>query len=266
MARVEGLSMGRSNRTLLLVALVAGLAAAVLVFVALANQSDDAGTGGVGPGGTTVATVVAAQDIAAGTKVTQEMLQVINMPSQFAVKGAYEDALPVVGQVTSLPLAEGEAVTPSKIGTIVENAGIDHIIRPTMRGMAVQVDEVAAVGGNLRPGAFVDLHAVWEGADGNATARVVLQDVEVIAVAQEAQEPLPVGGEGAQSRINSGDAPEDFELQPGASTLTLSVLSDQALKLALVQETATKVFAAVRPYGERGETEIAPLDLQAILD
>jgi pilus assembly protein CpaB len=266
MARMEGLTLARGNRTLLLVAMLAGLAAAVLVFVALANQSESGGSSGALPGGATVKTVVAAQDIAAGTEVTADMVGVADVPRDLAVTGAFGDTAPVLGQVTSTPLAAGEAITPSKIGTEVENVGIDVVLRDGMRAIAVQVDEVTAVGGNVRPGAFLDISAVFEDADGNATARMVLQNVEVIAVAQEAQEPAPAAGDGAQDGLNSGNVPEDFEVQPGAATLTLAVTPQDTLTLALVQETAVRVYASLRPYGEDAPAEVTPVDLSSILD
>ena len=75
MARMEGLTLARGNRGLLIIALLAGLIAAVLVFAALA-QGDEGGTTTATTGGTTVATVVAAQDIAANTEITPEMVKV----------------------------------------------------------------------------------------------------------------------------------------------------------------------------------------------
>jgi Flp pilus assembly protein CpaB len=56
--------------------------------------------------------VVAAQDIPAGTTVTEEMVEVGYVPED---DGAYSDTASVVGQVTKVAVAEGDQVTASKI-------------------------------------------------------------------------------------------------------------------------------------------------------
>ena len=65
MARLQEMTMNRGNRTLLLLALAAGLVAAVVVFVAV-NSGDDEKTATVAEGVTTSPVVVASQNISAG--------------------------------------------------------------------------------------------------------------------------------------------------------------------------------------------------------
>ena len=47
MARIQELTMARGNRVLLLIALLAGLISAILVFVTLANSESDSGTSNI---------------------------------------------------------------------------------------------------------------------------------------------------------------------------------------------------------------------------
>jgi pilus assembly protein CpaB len=257
MARIEGLTMTRGNRGLLFVALTAGLIAAVLVFAALNQVNDSTTTSTSAPGGT-VSTVVAAKDIEAGNRISADMLKVVAFPEDLSAPDALGDMQLAVDEVARVDISEGEALTPSKFGDPVDAQGIGPLLDLGWRAMAIRVDEGTAVGGNLLPGDRVDVYAVFE--DGFTTT--VLQDREVLSVGVDAQEPLPVG-DGTGDSVTSGQVPSDFKENPGAATLTLEITPDEALKLALVQEQASKVYAVQRPLGDKEDTG-GQIDISAV--
>ena len=272
MARIEGMTLARGNRGLLIIALLAGLIAAVLVFAALA-QSDDGGSTTPSAVGATVTTVVAAQDIDAGTTIKAEMVKLADVPEELQVAGAFSETTPVVGETTRVAIASGEAITPVKVGSLVEGEGLGSVLASGQRGIALKVEELTAVGGNLLPGDRVDVIAVFE-VEGTTPKRViaktVLQNVEVLSVAQEGQTPLPAGqrdadGDGTPDVATSGQLPKDPKEQPGAATLTLAMDPTQAQLLALVQETAVKVYTFLRPFGDQDPVDVAPVELESIL-
>ena len=101
-------------------------------------------------------------------------------------------------------------------------------------------------------------------------AVTLLQNVEILGVAQEAQEPVPAAlsaedGEGAEvGQGIRGERPEDVERQPSARSVTLAVTQVDAQLLALVQETNGIIWLSLRPVGEAGdplpgETNLLPL-------
>jgi len=247
MARMEGLTLARGNRGLLIIALLAGLVAAVLVFAALA-QSDDGGSTTPNVVGPTVKTVVAAQGIAAGTKITPEMLKVANWPEDLKVTGAFDDTAPVVGEVSREAIAEGEVITPSRIRPGVDGDGLKYYLTNGLQAFALRIEAGTAVGGNLRPGDRVDVHAVFAGSDSTqrSIAVTILQNVEILALADKRP-------------------PEDVNEQPGASTITLAVEPLQAPLLAAVQEEATKIYLSLRSFGDENMVDPAPVDTSTLV-
>jgi len=264
MAGLQELRLAGSNRTLLLLAIVAGLVAAVLVFVAVNNSDSDDSKIAVSSGDVT-AVVVANQDISAGTEITAEMVQVADVPANLLVKNAITDSTLAVGQTTRFPVSQGEQLVRASFGAQTEEDGLAYVVPKGKRAMALSVEEVTAVGGLLRPGDRVDVIAVFDSETGileiltgpaesrPTTSMTVLQDVEILAIAQQAQEPIPaLEGEAdpsAQTRT-SGQVPDDPDEDPRASTVTLALDPAQAVQLAAIQQEASRIFLALRAVGD----------------
>ena len=267
----------RSTRVLFYLALVFAVVAGVFVFVAL-NQSGDDEKEAVTPGVTTSSrqVVVAGEDIDIRTEVTEGMLTMKTVPGDEALQGAYSDYEPVVGQITRQDIFKGEQVTRSKVGpqtdTEIEQ-GLSFVIPAGMRGFSIKVDETSAVGGLLLPGDLVDVIGVFDDEDDFDVDKAVtlLQNIEVLAVAQESQEAIPppaaadeeatpVAEDGATEEAASqqdslGTRPEDVETKPKAKTVTMAVTPEQAQLLALSQAQG-KLVLALRPYGDAAEVSL----------
>jgi Flp pilus assembly protein CpaB len=217
--------------------------------------------------------VVAAEDIPPGTTIKAEMVTLAtDWPDSRQIAGVFTDPQDVVDLVTNYAIGENEPITQSKTGTPLNGSkeGLGVIVPPGMRAVGVQVEEVTAVGGNLLPGDRVDVMAVFEtgGQEPTKIGRVVLQNVEVLAVAQERQEPLPAGQDanrdGVPDAATSGHISEDAKAQPGATTLTLAVPLADSLKLALVQEDALNVYVTLRPAGDQDIADVGPIDVATV--
>ncbi|MEX1193705.1 MAG: Flp pilus assembly protein CpaB [Dehalococcoidia bacterium] len=251
MARIEQLRLAGSNRTLLLLALIAGLVAAVLVFVAVNNGSDD-DTATSAPGSVGVAVVVANQDIAVGTEITADMVKVIDVPAGLFVKNAITESSLAIGQTARFPISQGEQIVRASFGVQADEDGLAYVIPRGKRAMALSVEEVTAVGGLLLPGDRVDVIAVFD-SDTGTTAVTILQDVEILAIAQEAQGPLPAledGTDASGQARTSGQLPDNPDTDPGASTVTLALDPQQVATLAAVQQEASRVFLSLRAIGD----------------
>jgi pilus assembly protein CpaB len=276
MAKLQGLTMSRTgNRALLLIAVVAGLIAAVLVFLALQSNDDGDTTPITSTEVETIEVVVASGNIAAGTVVTESMLEVVSYPVDLRVQNAFAGTEPVVGEVTNVAVAQGEQFTPTKIGLSVPDKGLSGVVPIGMRAVAVGVDEVTAVGGNLLPGDRVDILAAIkiEGGPGIGEnqyilqTEVVVQNVEVLSVAQEAQKPVaqvPVESEGEEAvdaAYTSGEIPSDVDDQPNARTLTVALSPGEAQLMISKQEYAEEVWAVLRAFGDEETIDIAPIEV-----
>jgi len=270
MARLSEMTATRGNRLLLALALAAGAVAAVLVFVAL--SSDDGGGGTVSGGGTT-GVVTATQYIDAGTEITSDMVSTSEIADDLVVSGAATDTSVVVGQVARVDILQGEQLATAKVGVENETEGVSGVIAPGLRGVAISIDEVTAVGGLLLPGNKVDIVATFvieegpgipEGYDLWRT-QTILQGVEVISVAQSALEPLPVDSssdtEGTVDSTTSGQLPDEVDEQPDAGTVTVALNPAQVQQLISAQEIAEKVWTSLRPYGDSASVEIPPYEV-----
>jgi Flp pilus assembly protein CpaB len=145
----------------------------------------------------------------------------------------------------------------------------------------VNASEVTSVGGLLLAGNRVDVFVVFPEGFVESLGEVIsdpqvlediraetlFQNVEVLAVAQEAQEPLPSAPEATpsgeeSSTGTSGTRPDDIERQPDASTITLAVSPQQAGTLALLMDAGANLWLALRPAGD--DSNIPPIDVNLL--
>jgi pilus assembly protein CpaB len=271
MARIQQLALSGGNRGLLLLALAAGLVAAVIVFIVLNQSSNDSSSkssGGLAPA------LVAARDISVGTAITSDMVKVENVPDNLVVRGVFTENQPVVGHVSRVAIAKGEQLTPAKIGVPVPDKGLSGVVPAGKRAVSLEVSQVTAVGGLLLPGDHVDVVVAYfvpnapnlVGDDSLLRTQTVLQNVEVLSVAQEAQQasarPSQQDGQsGIDTAYTSGQLPENVKEQPNASTLTLALDPQQAQVLISYQQHAEKVWAVLRPYGDQTIQDVPPNDV-----
>lgn len=271
MARLQEMTISRGNRALLLLALGAGIVAAVLVFVAL-SDSDEGKTAVVSEGVPVASVVVASQNISAGTEIAADMLRVIEVPRELLITGAYTETGPLVGQKARVAILSGEQVPPSKIGAQGEDDGLAYVVPKGMRAVAVQVQDLTAVGGLLLPGNRVDIIGAFRidqapglGEDEDLMRiQTLLQNVEVLAVAQEAQEPVPAPASEEDSTSDlptSGQLPDDVDEQPGASTVTLALDPSAVQVLVSAQQIAERVWLTLRPFGEDQQVDLPLYDV-----
>ena len=182
------------SRTMIIAAVVFAALAAILLFVALQNRSDGGGTSAAAD----TSVVVAKQDIAVNTRLTAEMLEVRSVPSAEALSGAYASTQGLIGLPARYPIQSGDQITTSKIGVeaIRDEKDIALVLNKGMRAVSVEATEINAVGGLLLPGNHVDVIAVFGKETGGIDKAVtVLQNVEVLGVAQEAQQPVPASSD-----------------------------------------------------------------------
>ena len=167
-----------------MIRVAAGITAVILVFVALLylRYSGDDAPDDAPEGGTPV--VVAAQDIAAGVRISEDMVRVVPVPEGEIVSGSFPDAAGVVGKVTRVAIAADEQIAASKVATPVGPAA-DFGFSPGTRVMSLSIEPMAS-GQRVRPGDRVDILAANDGA---GTAMTLVQNVEVLAISPVSARP-----------------------------------------------------------------------------
>jgi len=273
MVRVGAIA-DKAHRLALLLGVLLGLLTAALVLIYLNQQGGQSGAAAdpLKP------VVVAKEDIPAATRITAAMVTVRQVPGELALPNAFEVVQPLLDRVTRFPISAGEQVLDTDLALSAlatgERAGsvpLSFIVPPGKRAVSVPITEVSGAGGLIRPGDFVDVIGVFDvvffGVDpANPTAKeevkkyvamTILQNVEVLAVAQTVEALIPTtdrSGSDANQRLPiQRPGPE-----PKATTVTLAVTSQEAQKLFLAEEKG-KLKLALRPLGETETPSLKPL-------
>ncbi|HUF60046.1 MAG TPA: Flp pilus assembly protein CpaB [Actinomycetota bacterium] len=209
----------RSSFVLLAISLVCALAA-VVVMRAYARRLDV-----VRPDGGPPASLVAAvEDVARGDVLTEEMLELVTLPSRFAPPGAMRDVARAAGRIAIADIAAGEVVTVLRLSGS-ESGPTASLVPPGMR--AVRVPVADAVG--VKPGDLVDVIATFGG--GGAHTEVAGEALEVLAVDREGGG----GSFGAAAPTSEGGG------------LVLLVTPTEAERLAFASAFATLSIAVLGP-------------------
>lgn len=165
---------------LLLLALATGLAAAIY------------GARWVAQRGTIPSTqvVVAAADIEMGSRLNPQMLTRVEWPTASVPAGAFADIKELQERVLKVAVLRGDPILDRKLAPAGMHGGLSALIAEGKRAMTVRVNDVIGVAGFALPGNYVDVMVNARidrpGAPGNQVSMTVLEQVHVLAVAQEA--------------------------------------------------------------------------------
>ncbi len=214
--------------------------------------------------------VVAAVEIPPRTVITSSMLRLQDVPLELAIERGYGDARPLVGLIARYPIAPNEQISELKVGAtepgeLTTQDGLSFVVPTGMRAVGISISEPSAVGGLILAGDRVDVIALWdEKLAGEEKAVTILQDVEVLSVAQIAQEPVPpplAGQAPSEDEDASSDderlglRPIDAEPQPKARTVTLAVTPEDAQVLALIEQHA-ELWLTLRAFEDSDEVSL----------
>jgi pilus assembly protein CpaB len=136
----------------------------------------------------TVEVVVAAKDIPLGAKLEPDAVKLVHWAREGVPQGAFTDPQAVAGSFAKSQFLANEPVVASKLFMGEESSGVMPLLIPAgMRAMSVPVDEVADIAGFVAPHTRVDILVAVSGTGPSETSfsRMVLQNIEVLAVAQE---------------------------------------------------------------------------------
>ena len=202
--------------TILAVGLVASGTTAALVYRAVQSRVVVRTVAAATPTNTQVRPVVVASgEIAFGTKLTDDLLKVVDWPANALPPNAFEARDKVAGHVVVSRLVANEPITTDKLAPADEHGLLPLVIDRGMRGVTVRVNEVAAVGGFIAPGTRVDVlvtaevkppppailpggTAATDVKPAERHTRTVLQNIPVLALGQvldSSGQPKP--GEGS---------------------------------------------------------------------
>lgn len=256
-----------AGRRALIISLILGAIAAGLVVAFLANRNSDEG----GPAfGATLSVVVARQDIAPGTKLTPEMVELKDVPRDLAVAGHFTDLKAVEGEIVRYPVARGEQLSTARLVEAREAStgkALSFQIPAGLRGFTVEVETKTSPAALLVPGDFVDVIVSAElirlgTTTGSAAptlgdnnekpkaAVTLLQNVQVLAV----QRKYVSDGVAYDDATRGEGVAEDDDV----NYVTLAVTPEQAQLLWLASQEG-KITLTLRAFGDDRVSELNPV-------
>ena len=245
----------RNTRSIimLVIAVIAGLAAVVLAARWMQQQSQS--------GGGKVATALV--DIQLGSRLSPEMIQMMDWPTGNTPNGAVKDPKALENRVVKTSLARGEPILESKLAPVGTQGGLSAVVSEGKRAITVRVNDVVGVAGFTLPGNFVDIMVNTQEEGGKSgdkdrnISKIVLEHILVLAVAQEAgrDETKPKVVNAVTLEVTPEQA-EKLDLARSVGSLSL-VLRNQvdpnpvqtvgATKETLLNRTESQSAAAAQP-------------------
>jgi pilus assembly protein CpaB len=186
-----------------------------------------------------VPAVVTVDDIPATAEITPAMLKVLETPmTPLLGRDSFQQVKDVVGRVAQTTIPRGSIVREELLAPEGTPAGLMVRIPKGYRAVSVKINEVSAVGYQLRPGTFVDVIAVMRvGRANELVSRIILQQIKVVAVGRMLSSQSDDGGK-----------------SKAAQSVTLLVKDSDVPKLHLAQ-TEGKITLAMRSPDDNIESE-----------
>lgn len=227
----------------LALAIVSGLAAGYLALRYLQPRMSPA----MARPTATTPVIVAARDLPAGTLLAPADLKTVAWPASSAPRGHARTTAEVVGRGLITPLVADEPLLASRLAGREAGGGMSIVIPEGMRAVSVEVDDVIGVAGFVLPGTRVDvLVTLNPGRDEEtSTTRIILQNVEAIAVGQ----------------TTTRDAQGTPQSVP---VITLLVTPEEAEMLTLAA-TEGQIHLALRNIADMAEVETPGIKAAALV-
>ncbi|SRR5579875_786991 len=208
---------------------VSALIAAIIVYSALKRREAEVQQAMV----KSVEIVVAARDLPLGSKIDANSVKLARWSRDSVPPGAFTDTASVMNSFVKDSFVTNEPIVGGKLFTGAKTAGVMPLLIPNgMRAMSVPVDEVSDIAGFVLPHTKVDVLVAVQGSGANEKpfSKIVLQNVEVLAVAQEIE--------------HTHDQPQLVKV------VTLLVSPPEAERLALASREGS-LHLAMRSYNDQ---------------
>lgn len=185
----------------------------------------------------TVMVLRAAEDIPAGTEITDRQLATVEVGGYGLPEGMINDKDLILGKVALTDIAKGDYLFPQKLGEFLVNELFDRIVKNDQRLVTISVPSIAAgLSSHLQSGDMVTVAVFMERAsDGQASSPQVilypeLKGLEVYSVENARTQDT------AQMREQQKNSPSPTG-DPVPKAVTLIVTEAQAEKLIQAEYT-----------------------------
>ena len=193
--------------------------------------------------------VVAKVEVPLGTQLNPEQLQKVQYPKAITPELSFQKTEDLVGRVTINALGAREPITEFRLAPKGSLPGLAALVPEGYRATTIRVDDEAGVAGLLSPGMLVDVISIVrmdKGGHASTTAKVVLQNIKVLATGQNIATP--------KEQVT----PENVK------TITLLVTPQEAEKLVM-SSYDTKLRLIVRSFTDQNPVETPGAKAQSLM-
>jgi pilus assembly protein CpaB len=178
----------------------------------------------------TAPVVIAQKDLTEGAGIDRMAVTVAQWPVGTIPAGAFTSVDSVAGRVTRVAVFKGEALVPGRLAPDGTGPGLEVKITPGKRAFAFRINDVSGIAGLIQPNSRVDILVVIDGGEKGRVAKLFMENMRVLAIAQATQ------------RTEDG--------RPiNAATCTVEVTPQEGEKLAIAT-TQGQIQLMLRGYGD----------------
>ncbi|MDZ5783469.1 Flp pilus assembly protein CpaB [Marinococcus luteus] len=202
-------------KKLLLFALIAGVITTFIFYIFVTRDGPEEAE----ETDTQITEVVAATEaIEEGTRITGDMVEVVEIPEEQMHPNAIREPGDVTGTYAESDLADEEVILDNHFQSADDSdAPLAQQVEEGRRGVSVNVDYEESVSYLLEPDDYVDVLSTRENEDGEMQTEVLVEQAKVLAVGERFQETT-----GASSEEEDGESTEEETTEYQAVTLELT--------------------------------------------
>jgi pilus assembly protein CpaB len=195
----------------------------------------------------TVNVLVSAENLAVGSRLTENSIRWMAWPQGGIADGFITDAArpqaiqELVGLVVRLPMFTGEPVRAEKVADS-SNRIMSSLLPSGKRAVATEISVATGAGGFVLPNDRVDVIMVRRNDEGRYLTETVLNNIRILAIDQQVEEK----GDGTRSVIGT--------------TATLELTPDQARVITVAQQMAERLTLALRSVADAQEADTKVAD------
>lgn len=197
---------------------------------------------------------VATSAIARGAIIEADQIKLVEWPSESVPEGAFFAAEDAIGKVARTSIYANDPVTRQKLLETNSRSALSVLIPNGRRAMSIKVNEVTGISGFVSPGSRVDVLLSLPGNEEEvARTRTVLQDIEVLAIAQtvEQRDNRPTVVNTVTLSVRPRDA-EALTLAANEGSLHLSLRNDKDSANVYSVGTSIDQLIGVKGVGPSG--------------
>lgn len=228
--------MEKTNKKIIVIALLLSLITAVLVYVYISGYSSTAA-----PDIEYTTVYVAAKTIPARSIITSADIKQVNIAKELLSASAITDMKEITDKRTKESIIEGEQIMKERLAD-EKSMSLSYSIPEGMRAVSINVNEQINVSNLLRPGDFVDIVASFEKEEEDnglitkfypRMTKTIIQNMQVLALGQNV--------------ILSADKITELP-----ATVTLAVKIEDVEEFIFASEYGT-LRLALRPIDDKSE-------------